>query len=265
MLSPYDLPRIRTETFVREIDFHWEIESTNTRALHLAEASSVETPLLVLAQQQSQGRGRGENRWWSAAGSLTFSVVLPLDSIPAQHIPQVSLTAGLAICQAVEQVAPLADLGIKWPNDVYLEERKLAGILIERPACQPPLAVVGIGINVNNSASDLPPELAEQSIALRDALGTELDLTELLVHCLNQLEARMQSLRTQPSSIADQWRAYHLLQGRRLELDTYREIRRGVCLGIDDDGALLLQTASGVERCLGGVIRSFERREAGPR
>src|SRR5690606_23569450 len=136
--APFDLQRIRDETLVRTIDFHWELDSTNSQAIRMLEQSELPTPLLVLAETQTQGRGRGQNRWWSAPGALTCTLVAPLDKLPADRLPQVSLTTGLAVCQAVESLAPQADLGIKWPNDVYLDDRKLAGILIELPPSRPP-------------------------------------------------------------------------------------------------------------------------------
>jgi BirA family biotin operon repressor/biotin-[acetyl-CoA-carboxylase] ligase len=106
----FNLQRIRDETFVREIDFHWIIASTNTHAMRWAEQEQeVSTPLLVLADQQTQGRGRGQNRWWSSAGSLTFSLLLPLDRFPAVRLPQISLTVGVAVCAALEPLAPQAD------------------------------------------------------------------------------------------------------------------------------------------------------------
>jgi BirA family biotin operon repressor/biotin-[acetyl-CoA-carboxylase] ligase len=257
--DPFDLHRIRDETFVAEVDFHWQLGSTNTHALQRAERQ-VRTPLLVLAEQQTAGRGRGNHRWWSAAGALTFSLVIPLDDIAGDCLPRLGLTAGLAVCQAVEHFAPQADLALKWPNDVYLDERKLAGILIELPARRPPCAVLGIGINANNSLNGADPELARTSISLVDALQSPVDRSELLIACLQQLEQRLDALRRQSANLVDQWRAYHMLQGRSLEIDTYDGRLNGVCVGIDDDGALVVSTPSGVQRCLGGVITAFERR-----
>ena len=258
--ASFDLPRIHDETFVRALDFHWDLDSTNSRALQHAEQAELNTPLLVLAERQTQGRGRGANRWWSAPGALTFSLLIPLDEIPAERLPMIALTVGLAICQAVEQVAPQADLALKWPNDVYLDERKLAGILIELPGRRPPHAVLGVGINVNNSMQETENELAQTSVSLRDAPRLEVDRTDLLIRCLQGMERRLDELRADSTGLIDQWRAYHLLHDRAVEIDTYHEILRGTCRGIDHDGALLVETPEGLHRCLGGVITSFERR-----
>lgn len=258
--SAFDLQRIRDETFVREIDFHWEIGSTNTQACQLLERTAApQLPLLVLAEKQTQGRGRGQNRWWSTTGSLTFSLLVPLSDVPSERQPQIALTTGLAVCQAVEQFVPLADLAIKWPNDVYLDEQKLAGILIELPPRRPAVAVIGIGINANNRCQEADPELAARSVSLRDVLESDIDLSELLIACLQQVEHRLEQLPNASESLVDQWRAYHLLHGRSITIDAYGQQFIGTCLDIDDDGALLIETPTGVQRCVGGTITHFDR------
>jgi BirA family biotin operon repressor/biotin-[acetyl-CoA-carboxylase] ligase len=257
-MESFHLQRVREETFVREVDFHWEIDSTNTHALRRADESDLVTPLLVLAERQTAGRGRGANSWWSAPGALTFSLVIPLDDLPRETVPQLSLTAGLAVCQSLEQLAPLADLAIKWPNDVYLNERKLAGILIEMPATRPPRAVIGIGINVNNSLHAADGELAARATSLCDALETQVDLNDVLIGCLQHLDARIGQLAERPTALLDQWRAYHLLAGRTITIDTYDGTIHGTCLDLDEVGALLVETPDGVQRCVGGVIKHFE-------
>ncbi len=256
-LSRFDLHRIRAETFVRELDFHWEIDSTNTHALQQAESGEPQLPLLVLAERQTQGRGRGVNRWWSSDGSLTFSLMMPLESLPPERIPCLSLTVGLALCRVVEQFSPQADVALKWPNDVYLDGRKLAGILIELPARRPPRAVVGIGINVNNSTRSAPEDLALRCLALCDALGHTLELQEVLVQCLLQIERHWNGLAQDPEATLAQWREYDLLDGAEVEIDVYQSRIQGRAEGIDGDGALLVRSDAGVHRCLGGVIRSF--------
>jgi BirA family biotin operon repressor/biotin-[acetyl-CoA-carboxylase] ligase len=256
----FDLQRVRDETLVRAIDFHWELDSTNSEACRQLERPDPMTPLLVLTERQTQGRGRGQNRWWSAPGALTCTLVIPLGGIPGERLPHIALTTGLAICQAIEAFAPHADLGIKWPNDVYLDQRKLAGILIELPPRRPLYAVIGMGINVNNSFIDAPDELARTGISLRDALQIELDPTNLLIACLREFERRWEQLRGQSVDLVDQWRAYHILQDRTVEVDTYDGLVRGTCLGIDRDGALRVETPAGIQRCLGGVVVDFQRR-----
>ena len=194
--ASFDLQRIRDETFVRELDFHWEVDSTNSHALQQADHADVE--------DAAAGPGRTTNarsRPWdeplvvSARRADVLAARPARGHLAADRLPQIALTAGLAICQAVEQFAPQADLALKWPNDVYLNERKLAGILIELPPRRPPHAVLGIGINVNNSLQAADAELAQTSISLLDAMQAELDRTDLLIACLQQIERRLNELR----------------------------------------------------------------------
>src|SRR5688572_15119912 len=101
-----DVKRILAETSARHVESHEELGSTNDRARELAADESLETPLLVIAERQTAGRGRGANRWWAGTGSLTFSLVLSAErwKLPAARWPTIALTAGLAVCEAVDEL-----------------------------------------------------------------------------------------------------------------------------------------------------------------
>ena len=136
--SDADLNRITGSTFVKRVEFHQAIDSTNNRALQVARTAEYESPLLVLAESQTQGRGRGTNLWWAQPGALTFSLLIKTDQaqLPPDRWPQVSLTAGLAVCEAIEEFVGEPAIQLKWPNDVYVRQRKACGILIEMPPKQ---------------------------------------------------------------------------------------------------------------------------------
>ena len=252
--TPFDLPWICQAANIRQIDFHPEIDSTNRQALALADLSETETPLLVLTDRQTEGRGRGSNAWWSAEGSLTFSLLMDRGGLATERTTLLSLTSGLAICQAIERFAPLADVGLKWPNDVYLEGRKLAGILVELPASQPPRLVVGVGINVNNRMQDAPIEFRQRATSLFDCVQQEQDLNDVLIGCLQELQRRFRDLLESDESLFDQWQAYHILHEQVVTVESTWGTLHGTCLGIDHDGALRIQTAAGIQRCLSGVV-----------
>src|SRR5262245_30735712 len=129
----FDLGRIESCGLVARIDYHESIGSTSDRAIELGVLDESELPLLVLAESQTAGRGRGVNRWWSAEGALTFSLVLqaPCERLPPDRWPQVALVAGVAVCEALEGLVPQAEVRVKWPNDVYLGSGKVCGILCE--------------------------------------------------------------------------------------------------------------------------------------
>ncbi|MDG2381774.1 MAG: biotin--[acetyl-CoA-carboxylase] ligase [Pirellulaceae bacterium] len=253
----FQLDRILNETYIQLLDFHQVIPSTNDRAMKLAADATLPRPLAVLSETQSRGRGRGSNQWWSTEGSLTFSLLTELENLPGERIPQLSLTAGLALCQAIESIAPLADIALKWPNDIFLDGKKLAGILIELPPNAPPQAVIGIGINVNNRFQAAPTDVQDKATSLSDCLGTDFEITDVLIGCLQSLEQRLKSFHDCSTSLAEQWRTYHLLQDMDVEIEVCSRKVSGICAGIDDDGALLLETPNGIERFLGGVITQF--------
>ena len=110
---------------------------------------------------------------------------------PPRQWPQASLTVGLAVCEAIEDILDEPAIQLKWPNDVYVRRRKVCGILIELPPQQKQLIVIGIGINVNNSARDAPAELQSSAIALCDAAQREFSLIDVLLRVLLRLQDRL--------------------------------------------------------------------------
>jgi BirA family transcriptional regulator, biotin operon repressor / biotin---[acetyl-CoA-carboxylase] ligase len=264
-LSPADLDRIVAETFIDRVDYRPEFGSTNSRALELAADSPDGTSTLVLADRQTDGRGRGTNRWWSAEGALSFSVLLKpnLVDLPTSRWPQASLTAGLAVCDAIESLVDDVTLSLKWPNDVFLAGRKLCGILVEATDGVQRSLVVGIGVNVNNSVFAAPADIRDKAIALCDFATSPTRRIDVLVAILQCLAARLERLSSGRLStgidvLRRDWRSRCLLTGRKVHLELPLRRVVGICRGIDDDGALMLETDAGLERCVSGVIVKFE-------
>ena len=210
----------------------------------------------MIAEQQTAGRGRGENRWWSAEGALTFSLLLEstASGLPVSQWPQISLTTGLAVCDAIDQQLGGEATRLKWPNDVYLDGRKVCGILVETIHPEPSAVVVGIGVNVNNSLKSAPSELLESAGALCDVTGQPLSRTDLLVEILKHLETQYQALASDTSDLRDQWQQRCMLSGRAVRVDTGGTVCTGTCRGIDLDGALQVETPSGMSRLHSGVV-----------
>ena len=255
--SQSDLDRIVAETLVEHADYHLEHESTNDRALQLArENADGRVTTLVLADRQTAGRGRGDNRWWSGAGGLTFSLLLPTESLslPPVNMPQTSLLAGLAVGDAIEKLVRGEATQLKWPNDVYLRGRKVCGILVEAISGNGGALVIGVGLNVNNSVSDAPDELRDTAITLCDVVGRAVARTDLLITILLRLELQLSNLCSGDSQLQQQWQERCLLTGQTVQLDTPGRQLVGVCRGIDDHGALLLEIGTTIERCLVGTV-----------
>jgi BirA family transcriptional regulator, biotin operon repressor / biotin---[acetyl-CoA-carboxylase] ligase len=204
-------------------------DSTNERAKELARAGAPHGTL-VTADEQSAGRGR-QGRAWSAPPRSAVLMSLLVRGLEKRHA-LLPLAAAVAVCEAV---AP-QKTAIKWPNDVWIDGRKLAGILVEgRP--QEGWAVLGIGLNVTTQIEDFPAELRESATSLRIA-GVETDVESVLAALL---EALQKQLTEEPEAILAAWRARDALKGSAVRWDG----GEGTAAGIDDTGALLVETDAG--------------------
>lgn len=258
-MSLTDLSRIERETFVARVEYHATLSSTNDRAVQLC-LRGLEVPvMLVLAERQTAGRGRGENTWWSTEGSLTFSLALKAEvlRLPMERRPLTALTAGMAVCEMLRALVPDAPVGLKWPNDVHLDGRKVCGVLVEVPSSSCGGIAVGIGLNVNNTFTGAPGELQQRAASLADWFGRTFELTDVLVRLLQQFERELKYV-ANGESLTARWRQFCVLQDRRVQLVNAGQTVTGVCRGIERSGALLLETGSGVDRYYGGTVRLME-------
>lgn len=255
-----DLDRLKSETFVEHVEWHAELASTNDRALDTDWSANANGPTLVLTDCQTAGRGRGANQWWSQPGALTFSLVLNTaeTNLPMVRWPHVSLTTGLAVCHTIEALLPEADVGLKWPNDVFLQSKKVCGILVEVPPGRSGKLVIGVGLNVNNSFAEAPQEMREIATSLRDVAADVFSLTDVLVDVLQRIEQEIQSIGSDSASLMQRFQQRCVLTGRTVELTAGDRSTVGVCHGIDADGAIVLWTGEQTERFYGGVISHYE-------
>lgn len=230
-----------------------ECDSTNTRLMARAEAGAPSGSVLV-ADIQTAGRGRRGRIWHSAPGdSLTFSLLwrfTPQSQAPAA----LSLAVGLAVAQALETQGGRG-IALKWPNDVLLAERKLAGILVELVPGAPKSAVIGIGLNLRQPAG-LPDELHGSVAAVDELLGMAPSREALLGAVLKAAAAIFDNYAAAGfAALRPAWEAHHAYAGRIVRLIQEPGIERdGRCVGVDDDGALLLDTAAGRERVISGEV-----------
>ena len=272
-IAESDLNQLLDTTFLKSVRHFSQTDSTNGQAINLLSSGDMpKTPCLIYAESQTAGRGRGANQWWSQAGSLTFSVIVDARefSLKPEALIKLPLLTGLAVLQtgqaAVGNSADCkTDFALKWPNDVYLSGRKLAGILIEVPSVKPPPeteasahhAVIGVGLNVNNSWIDAPQELQAKGISLSDHASSTFDRLEILKTFLQHLEQLICSL-SKGLPILEDWSEHCLLTGKRVTLLVGNAKVSGECLGIAPNGALMLQTTKGSKHFLGGIVKSWE-------
>ena len=264
-----DADAIRAASFVRHVEIHDTLGSTNDRAAELARDPHIELPALVAARHQTAGRGRGANSWWSADGALTFSILLDPGAfrIITANWPQLSLATAVAVCDALScELNPQseirnpksASLAIKWPNDVMLDGGKVCGILVESPGGAAPAKdrlIIGIGVNVNNSWHSAPRVAGPDGVALCDATSRKHELQAVLTNTLIAIPRRIDQLATNDPQLPAAWQQLCWLTELNVEIQANGSWISGICLGIDDDGALLVEDVFKTHRVHSGTVR----------
>ena len=236
----------------QHLSWYEDAGSTNDIAMNAATSGAPEG-LVVAANAQRLGRGRLGRSWASPpGGGLYVSVVLH-----PRHdaLPLVTIAAGVAIAEGIEAASGLR-AGVKWPNDIYVGTRKLAGILAEAgSSAAGEHVIVGFGINLHPSA--LPPDVASRATSIEGELGRPVDRGLVLAECLAALAARYQALqRGAPGEVIGAWRlraAPHL--GRNVEWDGDGGAQRGIAHDIDARGALLVRVNDQIVRVVSGEVR----------
>jgi BirA family biotin operon repressor/biotin-[acetyl-CoA-carboxylase] ligase len=249
-----DVVRIMRETSIAHVEYRPTLGSTNDRAAQCAANGMKDLPLLIVADQQTAGRGRDGNRWWTGQGALAMSLLVDAQTVAADQSrsPLVSLAAAVAVVETVAPLIPDQQVGIHWPNDVFAAGCKLAGILVE--VLPERKHVIGIGLNTNNTMADAPRELRNTAATLRDLSGREHDQTGILIELLRRLEQQFARLRDNSKAVALRADALCLQRGRTLMLRWGDRDISGRCQGIAPDGAIRLETPAGVESFYSGTI-----------
>lgn len=256
-------PLLNTHDLGQVIHHFDATSSTNDRARELAEEGA-DHGEVVIAESQTGGRGRRGRVWVSAPGRNVYFTVVLRPELPPARAAELTLVAAVATCDALRQAGVQAT--IKWPNDVLVGERKITGILTEL-ASEPDRirwAVVGIGVNVNMSAAEFPPELRETATSILIERGTPAPRALFVAACLTALEGWLDRLAEDgfaPVRLA--WRERTSTLGREVVVQTGGRDVVGLAEDIDLDGALLVRTGAGIERILTGDVVHLRAR-SGP-
>ncbi|HUF53978.1 MAG TPA: biotin--[acetyl-CoA-carboxylase] ligase [Dehalococcoidia bacterium] len=227
---------LRTDFIGRNLVYLSETKSTMDDARVEAETGASHGTV-VMAEEQTKGRGRFGRRWVSPAGlNLYLTVVLRPD---AKRLRQLAMTAPLAICLAAEEVTPV-QTGIKWPNDVQVGARKLAGVLIENEfsGAEPKYALVGIGLNVNDPIAH--PDIAQVATSLARETGRDIPREAALAALLNEFEELYER-----GDVFAAWRERIVTLGQDVRLTFRDEAYEGHAEDVMDDGALILRLPDG--------------------
>lgn len=232
------------------------IGSTNDTAVAaLSAGEDLPHGAVLLTDEQTAGRGQATNRWHATPGdNLTLSLVLYPDHLTADRLFALTQWTSLALARTVAHFLPDADAAtvrIKWPNDLYVGDQKIAGILVQNGLRGSRVAwsVIGVGLNVNER--DFPPPLGVSARALHLPPGPKLDLETVLDVLLQQFAATYEL--TDPARRRDLDQAYHRLLYRRNQTGRYELAQTGerfsaVLRGVDPDGRLRLQRPAGPEQ-----------------
>ena len=242
------------------LDIRWfpTVTSTMDVAAEAAEAGAGEG-LVIVAEEQTAGRGRRGRTWSSPPGAglyVSFVFRPSLEAGPASLLSILTLAAGVAVRRAITQATGFAP-ELKWPNDVVVGRRKLAGILAEGVGIGTHAQTVVLGVGINVSRASHPVEIADRATSLEAHLGQPIERESVLEELLVQLPHAYDHLRRgDAGDILRSWRqASGSALGSAVEWTTLDGLRRGTTAGIDDDGALRVRTAAGTERVVAGEVR----------
>jgi BirA family biotin operon repressor/biotin-[acetyl-CoA-carboxylase] ligase len=265
MLSAATIQRaLSTQWLGRPVTYFRKVGSTNDVARTMAREGAPEGTL-VIADEQTAGRGRLDRHWWAPAGGCLLVSLVFRPPMPAAQAQRLTMIAGLACTEAVEAETGLRP-SLKWPNDLLVHGRKLAGILTEAESVGERLAfvVVGLGLNVNvDFSAQSEGVLHASAIGLSQVLGHPVDRLALLNGLLSSMERRYEQWQAGVSP-HDDWSQRLETLGRRVTISASppgashgqgSRAREGEAIAVDEDGALLVRLDSGhVERVLAGDV-----------
>lgn len=243
--------QLTTRQLGRTLEIRASVGSTNDVALELAVAGR-SPGLLVAAELQTAGRGRRGRVFDSRPGLGLWTTTLLPAPARAETAPRLSLLAGIAVGQAIERCCGVRP-GLKWPNDVLLHGRKICGVLVEARSVGSALhPVAGIGLNVHHRAEDFPEELRERAGSLESTCGGHPERSTVLAAVMNELESVLDEERAGRLRLSDRFAEWDALADQPVEvLDAGP---RGTARGVDEQGCLRLETATGTQSVRSGEV-----------
>lgn len=256
LLRPEEiLTNLKTQVLGNKLFYFPELDSTNNEAKKAANDGCPEGTL-VITETQMSGRGRLSRGWFSPRNKgIWFSVVLR-PPFPPQEAPKCTLMAAVALNQSIRKFTGLS-CGIKWPNDILINGRKLVGILTEMSAEMDAInhVVIGMGINVNVTREELPAELSEIATSLQIELGQPVSRIALFMSILEHLEQLYMTVKQKGfAPILATWKEEAITLGKEVSVMGPDRTFQGIAEDIDAEGALLVRTAEGLERVLAGDV-----------
>ncbi|NQT31789.1 MAG: biotin--[acetyl-CoA-carboxylase] ligase [Deltaproteobacteria bacterium] len=231
---------LATRFIGQEVSCYPSLPSTNDVAKRRAQEGAKEGTVIV-AEEQTAGRGRIKRRWLSPRGSIALSIIL---YPPLAYLPSLIMVASLAVARSIEQVTGLK-AKIKWPNDVLVNYKKICGILVESNVRGDKVdyAVIGIGINVNIKLSEFP-QIAPMATSLSRELGRDVPRREVIRSLLAEAEKLYLALAA-GDSVFRQWRDNLVTLGKKVQVSSGEATYSGIAESVASDGSLLLRQPDG--------------------
>jgi len=257
---PLDLNSIRQRLTGQRLGtgFHYfsEIGSTNTHARRLAEQGAKEGQV-VIAESQTHGRGRLARRWVSPPHVNLYTSVVLRPKLPPARAPQITLMAAVALAETLQSFLPVPP-SIKWPNDITVNGKKLAGILTEVNCGTESVefVILGIGVNVNYPVDLMPEEIRQRATSVLVERQSKVSREDLLWRLIQDLDRCYGEFEVNGfAPLAPRWEAYFGWRGQRMRIELLDQVAFGIARGIDHDGALLLEDDDGrLQRVIAGDV-----------
>lgn len=256
-LLPYEVrKRLRTKFIGRDIRYYSSIPSTTGIAKVLCNRKDVSKlhGTVIIAEEQTGGIGRQGRAWVSPKGGVWITIILK-PTIPIDHLHMITMAGSIAVVRALRKEYDLGAL-IKWPNDIYIGDKKVSGLLLELTAEADTIhyCLLGIGIDANIDPDLLPPTIKDAITTLSSELGFEVDRSALLARLLKEFEQRFLLIESEEhESIIREWKSLSMTLNHRIHVKTLKKSFDGEAIDIDEHGALIVRKNNGkIERVIAG-------------
>ncbi len=238
---------LRTRTFGQKIHSYSKVTSTNDVAYRLALEGGDEGEV-VLAREQTRGKGRGDHYWFSPPGSLSFSLILRPQGIISSKVPGLNILGAVGIAITCGKMFPTLSSQVRWPNDTVIGNRKVGGVLCRTKCREEKVIFVVMGIGVNLNIEEFPSSLSSTATSLKKELGYTVERETFLRTLLEEVEELYIASEQDFSFVLDRARLLSSLLGKQVRVQTGQGEIAGLAQDLDEEGNLILRLESGIQR-----------------
>ncbi|EES49498.1 biotin--[acetyl-CoA-carboxylase] ligase [Clostridium botulinum] len=251
-------PLLKTKEIAKTIQYYFELPSTNKTAKQLADNNNVNNGTLIIAEKQTLGKGRFDRKWTSPSSGIWMSLILK-PNIPPSEASKITQIAAASVYKALLNFG--INVSIKWPNDIFINGKKLCGILTEMKCDIDRIhyLVLGIGLNVNLNAEEITDELKDIATSLKLEFNKTFSKSLILSEILNNFEPLYEKfiLENNICEVLNICRQNSNLLNQKAKLITYHKEEIVTCIGINDNGELIVKDADGYEKAVTSGEISF--------